>query len=118
MDATTAQIRKKLEAHEIAPDAAIEKLSAIAHAAPIRAVRVEAYRLLGDLAGRAYDAPWEAAEKAAWALLDEARHADALAERRALLLAMGRGFRNAWLMPFVHARLADEQPEMASAAIA
>src|SRR5262249_9137099 len=36
---------------------------------------------------------------------------------RELLAAMGRGFRNLWLLPYVHARLADEDPDTVEAAI-
>jgi HEAT repeat protein len=111
-------IRRELEAHTLTVEQALARLVPIARNAPLRAARVDGYRLLGEIAGRAFEAPWEMAERAAWALLEMARHTDAPVERRRLVLAMGRGFRNLWLMPFVHARLADEDPEMAAAAVA
>jgi hypothetical protein len=60
--------------------------------------------------GRAFGAPWDVAERAAFALLELARVVDAGDERRALLVAMGRGFRNIWLLPYVHRRLSDPDP--------
>ena len=98
----TRDLRHALEAGPLDAAAAMEKLKPIAKGANVRAVRVEAYGLIGEIAGRAFDASWETAERAAWVLLDVARHAEVLAEKRGLLFAMGRGFRNLWLMPFVH----------------
>src|SRR5258706_5779897 len=101
-------LRRALEAGTLDAASALAKLQPIAEGAPARALRVEAYGLIGEIAGRAFDATWEVAERAAWVLLGLARHADVVAERRGLLHAIGRGFRNLWLMPFVHARLSDE----------
>lgn len=81
------------------------------------ALRLDACRVLGALSGRAFAAPWEVAERAAFALLAIAREADAPSERIGLLHAMGRGFRNLWLMPYVHRRLSDEDESVAAAAI-
>jgi len=118
MEQDVRTIRRALEQGTLAADAALEQLVGLAHTAPMREARIDAYRLVGDVAGRAFDASWETAERAAWALLEIARHADAPVERRGLVLAVGRGFRNVWLMPFVHARLADDDPAIAAAAIA
>jgi HEAT repeat protein len=100
-----------------APDAAVDSLVALADGAPTRGARLEACRLLGDLAGRSFGVKWKPAERAAWALLDLARRGDSPAERRGLLEAMGRAFRNVWLVPFVHARLDDEDASVVAAAI-
>ena len=108
---------RRLERGELPPEEALSALVPAARLEPRRADRVEAWRAVGDLAGRAHGASWSVAEQAAWALLDVARHIDAPVERRALLGAMGRGFRNLWLVPFVHARLADPDPLDAAAAI-
>jgi HEAT repeat protein len=113
----TRDLRRALEGGTLDAAAALEKLKPIAQGANVRAVRVEAYGLIGEIAGRAFDATWEVAERAAWVLLNVARHAEVLAEKRGLLLAMGRGFRNLWLMPYVHARLDDARPEVVEAAI-
>jgi HEAT repeat protein len=110
-------IARRLERGEVAADAALAELDPLVREAPSRAVRIEAWRLVGDLAGRAFGAPWKVAEEAAFTLLEVARHVDGPAERRALLGAMGRGFRNVWLLPFVHARLGDAEPLDAAAAI-
>src|SRR5262245_15838213 len=111
------EVRRALEAGTLDAAHALAQLLPIAQGASVRALRGEAYGLIGEIAGRAFDAPWEVAERAAWMLLNLARHADAVAERRGLLLAIGRGYRNLWLMPFVHARLSDERPEIVEAAI-
>jgi len=73
--------------------------------------------LLGDLAGRALGAEWDVAEQAAFALLEAARVADTAADKRGVIAAMGRGFRNIWLLPFVHRRLSDRDETIASAAL-
>lgn len=88
----------------------------LARGAPTRGQRTHAYGLLGDLAGRAFGAPWEIAERAAFALLELARIVTAPGEKRALIVAMGRGFRNAWLLPYVHRRLSDADPATVAAA--
>ena len=85
--------------------------------AATRSARLDACRLLGDLAGRALGADWEVAERAAFALLEAARVADTAADRRGVIGAMGRGFRNIWLLPFVHRRLSDKDPTIAAAAL-
>jgi len=101
----------------MSPELALGPLVRIAHEAPTLALRVDAYRLLGALAGRAFDATWDVAERAAFALLAVAGEADAPEERAALLHAMGRGFHNLWLLPYVHARLGDEDPSVVLAAL-
>src|SRR6185436_17480907 len=82
-----------------------------------RTARLDACRLLGELAGRALGAEWEVAERAAFALLEAARLADTAADRRGVIAAMGRGFRNLWLLPFVHRRLSDRDTTIAAAAL-
>jgi len=109
--------RTRLEHGEATPDDVVEQCAVTAVEAPTRAARDEACRLLGDLAGRALGAEWEVAERAAFALLEAARLADTTADRRGVLAAMGHGFRNLWLLPFVHRRLSDRDPTIAAAAI-
>ncbi|HEY0253877.1 MAG TPA: HEAT repeat domain-containing protein, partial [Kofleriaceae bacterium] len=92
-------------------------LAVTAIEAPTRAARLDACELLGDLAGRALNADWEVAERAAFALLEAARVADTAADRRGVIRAMGRGFRNLWLLPFVHRRLSDRDETIAAAAL-
>jgi len=110
-------LERALEAGELAPADAVTPLDAAAHEAPTLALRLDACRVLGSLSGRAYHAVWEVAERAAFALLAIAREADAPAERVGLLHAMGRGYRNLWLMPYVHRRLFDRDESVAAAAI-
>jgi HEAT repeat protein len=116
-DTSAKQLRIRLERGEATPAEALQVLSAAAIEAPTRTARLDACRLLGDLAGRALGAGWELAERAAFALLEAARLADTAADRRGVLAAMGRGFRNLWLLPFVHRRLSDRDPSVACAAI-
>ncbi|GEM_PF-1363182 len=111
------KIVRALEAETLGPEDALEPLVRAAHDAKTLGGRVAAYRALGALSGRAYGAKWEIAERAAFALLYVARDADTPAERALLLQAMGRGFRNAWLMPYVHGRLFDEDETVVVAAI-
>src|SRR5689334_14186968 len=103
MEITT--LRARLEHGEADPAEAVPRAAAWAIDAPTRTARLEACRLLGDLAGRALGADWTLAERAAFALLEAARVADTAADRRGVIAAMGRGFRNLWLLPFVHRRL-------------
>ena len=110
-------LERALEAGELAPADAVTPLDTAAHEAPTLALRLDACRVLGSLSGRAYHAVWEGAERAAFALLAIAREADAPAERVGLLHAMGRGYRNLWLMPYVHRRLFDRDESVAAAAI-
>lgn len=110
-------LRRALEGGALAPADAIAPLEALAHDAPTLASRLAACRVLGSISGRAFKASWEVAERAAFALLAMAREADAPAERIGLLHAMGRGFRNLWLLPYVHRRLSDEDADVAVAAI-
>src|SRR4051812_42971371 len=110
-------VRQRLEHGEMTAGDALPTLASAALAAPTRAARLEACRLLGDLAGRALGAEWETAERAAFALLEAARVADTAADRRGVITAMGRGFRNIWLLPFVHRRLSDKDPTIAAAAL-
>lgn len=116
-DPSVQQLRARLERGEGSAADAVAVLSAAALDAPTRGARLEACRLLGDLAGRALGAGWEVAERAAFALLEAARLADTAADRRGVLSAIGRGFRNLWLLPFVHRRLADRDPTIAAAAL-
>ncbi|MBA2542120.1 MAG: HEAT repeat domain-containing protein, partial [Deltaproteobacteria bacterium] len=117
-DETSAErLRARLERGETTAADAIQTLAVSAIEAPTRSARLEACRLLGDLAGRALGAEWEVAERAAFALLEAARVADTAADRRGVLEAMGRGFRNIWLLPFVHRRLSDRDPNIAAAAL-
>ncbi len=110
-------IQRALEDEQLSPADALAPLEAYAHDAPTLVLRLDACRVLGALSGRAFDAKWEVAERAAFALLAIAREADAPAERIGLLHAMGRGFRNLWLMPYVHRRLFDTDDAVAAAAI-
>jgi hypothetical protein len=109
-------LRGRLERGETTAAEAVATLAVWAVEAPTRATRLDACQRLGDLAGRALGAEWEHAERAAFALLEAARLADTAADRRGLIAAMGRGFRNLWLLPFVHRRLSDRDPTVAAAA--
>lgn len=109
-------VRAALEAGTAAVADAVAEIVELARNGPTRSQRALAYGLLGDIAGRAYGAPWEIAERAAFAMLELARIVDAPDERRALIAAMGRGFRNAWLLPYVHRRLSDGDPATIAAA--
>src|SRR5262245_13397847 len=100
-------IQRALEEERISPEEALVAITQAVHEAPTSALRIDACRVLGALSGRAFRAPWDVAERAAFVLLEVAREADAPAERVGLLHAMGRGFRNLWLMPYVHSRLSD-----------
>ncbi len=118
LDETNAErLRARLEHGETTAADAIPLLAVAAIDAPTRSARLDACRLLGDLAGRALGAEWEVAERAAFALLEAARVADTAADRRGVLEAMGHGFRNIWLLPFVHRRLSDRDPNVAAAAL-
>jgi HEAT repeat protein len=114
---STRVLRGRLEHGQADANEAVQQLASAAVDAPTRAVRLDACRLLGDLAGRALGAEWETAERAAFALLEAARVADTAADRRGVITAMGRGFRNIWLLPFVHRRLSDKDPTIAAAAL-
>jgi len=116
-DLTVRAMRIRLEHGEASADDAVPTLAAWAVEAPTRAARLDACRLLGELAGRALGATWEVAERAAFGLLEAARLADTAADRRGVIAAMGRGFRNLWLLPFVHRRLSDRDPTIAAAAL-
>src|SRR5690348_1572503 len=117
METTARMLRLRLEHGETTADAVVPELASAAIDAPTRGARLEACRLLGDLAGRALGAEWDAAETAAFALLEAARVADTAADRRGVIAAMGRGFRNLWLLPFVHRRLSDRDETIAAAAL-
>jgi HEAT repeat protein len=114
---TVRALRARFERGEPGTAQAVATLAAWAVEAPTRATRLDACQLLGDLAGRALGAEWELAERAAFALLEAARLADTAADRRGVIAAMGRGFRNLWLLPFVHRRLSDRDPAVAAAAL-
>ncbi len=110
-------LRTRLEHGQASPGAVVDQLALAAVDAATRTARLDACRLLGDLAGRALGADWDAAERAAFALLEAARVADTAADRRGVVAAMGRGFRNIWLLPFVHRRISDRDPTIAVAAL-
>jgi HEAT repeat protein len=114
----SAMQRAELENGTVTPGDAIARLAEALAAGMPRAKRIAAFQLIGDIAGRAFDAPWEVAERAAWVLIGSALSVDAPSEQRELLGAFGRGFRNLWLVPYVHARLDDEDEETVAAAIA
>jgi HEAT repeat protein len=116
-DLTVRALRGRLEHGEASAADAVATLAVWAVEAPTRAARLDACRLLGELAGRALGAEWEVAERAAFALLEAARLADTAADRRGVITAMGRGFRNLWLLPFVHRRLSDRDHTIAAAAL-
>src|SRR3982751_1954048 len=113
-DANAKQLRVRLVRGEATAAEGVAPLAVAAIEAPTRTARLDACRLLGDLAGRALGAEWEVAERAAFALLEAARVADTAADRRGVLEAMGRGFRNIWLVPFVHRRLSDRDITLAA----
>lgn len=114
---TVRALRMRLERGEAAAADAAATLAVWAVEAPTRTTRLDACCLLGELAGRALGAEWDVAERAAFALLEAARLADTAADRRGVIAAMGRGFRNLWLLPFVHRRLTDRDPTIAAAAL-
>ncbi|HEX4456189.1 MAG TPA: HEAT repeat domain-containing protein [Kofleriaceae bacterium] len=117
-DDTSARVlRHRLEHGQVSPTDALQSLGVLALDADTRAARLAACGLLGDLAGRALGAEWDVAERAAFALLEAARVADTAADRRGVIAAMGRGFRNIWLLPFVHRRLSDRDETIAAAAL-
>lgn len=93
-DVTVRALRMRLEHGEATAAEAVATLGAWATSAATRTSRLDACRLLGELAGRALGAEWETAERAAFALLEAARLADTAADRRGVIAAMGRGFRN------------------------
>jgi HEAT repeat protein len=107
----------ELEQGRAQPPAALEELVRGVHAAPTSTARIEACRVIGSIAGRAFGASWPLAERAAFALLDVARETDSPAERAGLLGAMGRAFRNQWLVPYVHTRMSDDDADVVVAAI-
>ena len=116
-DTSARSLRARLEHGQATAAEAVHTLAVAALEAPTRTARLDAARLLGDLAGRALGADWEVAERAAFGLLEAARVADTAADRRGVLAAMGRGFRNIWLLPFVHRRLSDRDQTIAAAAL-
>ncbi len=116
-DLSARALRTRLEHGEMSPAEALQTLGVLAIDADTRAARLAACGLLGDLAGRALGAEWDVAERAAFALLEAARVADTAADRRGVIAAMGRGFRNVWLMPYVHRRLSDRDETIAAAAL-
>jgi HEAT repeat protein len=117
MSESATGLRTRLERGQTSAGEVLPVLAAAALDAPTRAARLDACRLLGDLAGRALGAEWDVAERAAFALLEAARVADTGADRRGVLAAMGRGFRNLWLLPFVHRRLSDRDAGVVAAAL-
>jgi HEAT repeat protein len=117
MAGDSRSIRRSLEEQRMPAAEAVALLADAARVAPTLPSRLDACSLLGSIAGRAFDATWKVAEQAAFALLELARDADAPAERAGLLVAMGRGFRNLWLMPYVHRRISDDDDSVAAAAL-
>jgi HEAT repeat protein len=111
-------VQRELELGHVPPEAALAALTTAAQDAATSALRLDACRALGSLSGRAHGASWDVAERAAFVLLGIARDTDSPAERAALLGAIGRGFRNVWLLPYVHARLGDDDENVVAAAIA
>src|SRR5687768_9101386 len=116
-DTNARMQRLRLEQGAASPADVVAPLAGAAIEAPTRTARLEACRLLGDLAGRALGTEWDVAERAAFALLEAVRVADTAADKRGVIAAMGRGFRNIWLLPFVHRRLSDRDPTIAAAAL-
>jgi len=110
-------LRRSLEEERLSAEDALAPLARAANEAPTLQERIDAYRALGEISGRAFDASWDTAERAAFLLLEAARDADAPLERVGLLHAMGRGFRNLWLLPYVHSRLSDDDETVVGAAI-
>src|SRR5689334_2931278 len=87
-DETSARgLRLRLERGESSASDAVAVLARAAIEASTRSVRLDACRLLGDLAGRALGADWDAAERAAFALLEAARVADTAADKRGVIAA-------------------------------
>ena len=115
--ATAHTITRRLEAGTCTAEAALVELAAIVYTAGNRAERLRAYVLIGDIAGRAFNAPWLIAARAAWVLLDLVVYVEGLLEVKELILAMGRGTRNIWLVPFVHSQLFHDNPLIVEAAI-
>lgn len=107
-----------LEHARVTPEAALVAQTRAAQEAATWAARLDACKRIGSLAGRALGASWDVAERAAFVLLEIARETDSPIERAQLLSAIGRGFRNIWLMPYVHARLGDDDPGVVAGAIA
>jgi HEAT repeat protein len=107
----------ELEEGKISPADALAALASAAHDAATTEERLSACTALGSLAGRELGTPWDVAERAAFALLQIAREADAQAERVGMLEAMGRAYRNVWLVPYVHSRLSDDDDSVVAAAI-
>src|SRR5258706_13800988 len=101
MDVDATTLRTRLEQGQAGALDAVHALASAALSAPTRHARLDACRLLGDLAGRALGAEWDAAEQAAFALLEAARVADTAAGRGGGIAAMGRGVGNIWLLPVV-----------------
>jgi HEAT repeat protein len=116
-DLDVRSIQRALEDGSLAPEDALAPLGRAARELETPVLRDLACRTLGAISGRAYGPSWTVAERAAFALLELAREADSPQEQMLLLAAMGRGFRNAWLMPYVHSRLSDEDEGVVVAAI-
>lgn len=114
---TAHTITLHLEAGTCTAEAALSELAAIVYTASNRAERVRAYVLIGDIAGRAFNAPWLIAARAAWVLLDLVLYVEGLLELKELILAMGRGARNIWLVPFVHSQLSHDSQLIVEAAV-
>jgi HEAT repeat protein len=117
MESSARHLRSRLDQGQAVAAEVVHELAIAALDAATRRDRLEACELLGDLAGRALGAEWETAETAAFALLEAARVADTAADRRGVIAAMGRGFRNLWLLPFVHRRLSDRDETIAAVAL-
>ena len=108
MPETGRAIERRLDDEQLTPEEALASSARRARGADVGAARRGVPRRSGRSPAARYGASWDVAERAAFVLLEVAREADAPAERAALLHAMGRGFRNIWLMPYVHRRLSED----------
>jgi hypothetical protein len=120
-DPDVRSIHRALDDGTLSAEDAVGPLARAAREAEALSERESACLALGAVAGRAWGASWTTAERAAFALLEVAREADTPREQVLVLDAMGRAFRNAWLLPYVHSRLladAEQEEEVVAAAIA
>jgi hypothetical protein len=104
-DTTAKRLRARLEHGEATAGEAVQVLANAALEAPTRTARLDACRLpaLSPVARSAPSGTSPSGRRSGCSR--RARLADTAADRRGVLAAMGRGFRNPWLLPFVHRRL-------------
>src|SRR5258706_13015612 len=114
MDVDATTLRTRLEQGQAGALDAVHALASAALSAPTRHARLDACRLLGDLAGRALGAEWDAAEQAALALLEAARVADTAADPIGAIAAKGCGDGNIRPLPVMRPRLCASDYEVAS----